>query len=119
MDSGSGQSRRGSSNIHVHNRFVKFLLATDLGRLFPQRDGILAQILKRKSALLELFAFAAVERGIPLLQHLQVGRLFKDPGGSLQGTGKSIHSGNVSNEDIFQIGRVAPGFGIKIGPSAL
>src|SRR5690554_4424186 len=84
-----------TSNIHVYDRFVKFLLATDLSRFLSQRKSILAQILKGEFSLFKSFSLTLIERGITFFEHREIGRLFQDGGCRLKRACEGVHTGNV------------------------
>src|SRR5690554_2185239 len=108
--------KAGSLDVQINQLLVQFLLTTNhLGLTIGSRK--VAQVGQTQFAGLKLSTFSAVERSITGSTHFLVIRLSQNFIGNNQRTGKYIHTRDVSNKDIFQIGRVSAGFGIEVNTS--
>lgn len=103
-------------NVLVDNHLIQLLFSADLLR-FATGKGDRTQVFEEKFAFFELLAVTLVEAGVTFGTHFLVIGMFQDIGGGHQSTGKGIHTADMSQEDIIQIGRVTACLGIEVRTS--
>lgn len=103
-------------NVLVDNHLIQFLFPADLlWFVTGKSDG--TQVFKKEFAFFELLTVTLVKAGVTFGTHFLVIGMFQDIGSSHQGTGKGIHTADMSQEDIIQIGRVTTCLGIEVRAS--
>ena len=103
-------------NVLVDNHLIQFLFPADLLR-FARGKSDCTQVFEEKFTFFELPTVTLVETGVTFGTHFLVIGMFQDIGSDHQGTGKGIHTTDMSQKDIIQIGRVTTCLGIKVRTS--
>ena len=103
-------------NVLVDNHLIQFLFPADLLR-FARGKSDCTQVFEEKFTFFELPTVTLVETGVTFGTHFLVIGMFQDIGSDHQGTGERIHTADMSQEDIIQIGRVTTCLGIEVRTS--
>ncbi len=80
---------------------------------------VFGHLFERQFALLERLALALVVGGVALGEHLFVGRVLQQVGRDEQRPGHHVHRGDVGDEEVFGVGRVAARLGVEVRAAAL
>ena len=89
--------------IHCHDCFVKLLLATCELR-FANSLAVFVGFFEGHLAFFKLLAQTAVERSLAFGKHLLVRRFFEQAGSVFKGASHGIHTADVSQEDVVEVG---------------
>ena len=100
--------------VESHDGLVLLLLARSLLRLFNLL-AILVNLLEGQLAILKVLADTAVEAGITSLLHGGQLRVLKDVGSVHECACHSIHTADVSDEEVLEVGRVTTDLGVEVG----
>ncbi len=103
-------------NVLIDNHLIQFLLPADLLR-FARGKSDCTQVFEEKFTFFELLTVTLVETSVTFGTHFLVIRMFQDIGSSHQSTGKRIHTTDMSQKNIIQIGRVTTCLGIEVRTS--
>ena len=76
---------------------------------------ILVNLLEGQLAVLEVLTDSAVEACIASFLHGRQFRVLENVGSVHQGTGHCIHTADVSDEQILEVGRVTTDLGVEVG----
>ena len=97
----------------VYERFEELLLTARLLRLTVLRS-VGVEIFQLQLALVKIRALAGIERGVSLLAELHVVGLLQDSVGCNQGSREVVHACNVSDEHVFEVGRIPADLRVEV-----